>query len=385
MGEEPSLLIFGASARAAAFSALRAGLRPWCADLFADADLRARCATVRVPADVYPRGFLRLVDRELPGPWMYTGGLENRWQLVEEMARLRPLWGNGELVLRRARSPWLVAHLLREAGLPSLAVHPGPRDPGPGGRWLLKSWAGAGGRGIRFWDGAAKGRRMRPTAYFQEFVEGTPCAALYLGDGRRARLLGVTRQLVGEPWLHAAPFHYCGSLGPLPLGPDLRQLLDPLGDVLADRCFLRGLFGVDVILKGGVPWAVEINPRYTASVEVLEHATGVPALALHRQVFDPAAPASPEAIPVEPGFVGKAVLFARAALTFPDDGPWRAAVRSPGPLWEVPAFADVPDAGERIEAGRPVLSFFARAASAAACLEQLRQRAADLDSRLFGR
>jgi predicted ATP-grasp superfamily ATP-dependent carboligase len=383
LDEEPSLLIFGASARAAAFSALRAGLRPWCADLFADADLRARCPTVRVPGDVYPRGFLRLVDRELPGPWMYTGALENRWELVEAMTRHRPLWGNGELALRRARSPWLVAHLLREAELPSLAVHPGPHDPGPGGRWLLKSWAGAGGRGIRFWDGQTC--RVRPTAYFQEYVEGTPCAAVYVGDGRQARLLGVTRQLVGEAWLNAAPFHYCGSLGPLTPEPDLRGLLQRLGDVLADRCFLRGVFGIDFIGKDGFPWAVEVNPRYTASVEVLEHATGVPALALHRRVFDPTAPAHPQAVPVEPGIVGKAVLFAREPLTFPDDGPWLSAVRAPGPVWEVPAFADAPGAGERIEAGRPVLSFFARAASEAACLEELRVRAADLDSRLFGR
>ncbi len=38
MASPQHLLIFGASARAAAFSALRAGLQPWCADLFADAD-----------------------------------------------------------------------------------------------------------------------------------------------------------------------------------------------------------------------------------------------------------------------------------------------------------------------------------------------------------
>jgi len=36
--DEAQVLIVGASARAAAFSALRAGLRPWCADLFADLD-----------------------------------------------------------------------------------------------------------------------------------------------------------------------------------------------------------------------------------------------------------------------------------------------------------------------------------------------------------
>ena len=51
-----NLLIFGASTRAAAFSALRAGLRPWCADLFGDADLVSRCPTIRMPAGDYPHG-----------------------------------------------------------------------------------------------------------------------------------------------------------------------------------------------------------------------------------------------------------------------------------------------------------------------------------------
>src|SRR5689334_10586671 len=88
------LLIIGASARAAAFSALRAGLQPCCADLFADADLQAVCPVQRLPAGKYPQGFLELAGSERSGPWMYTGGLENRPGLVRRMAQLRPLWGN---------------------------------------------------------------------------------------------------------------------------------------------------------------------------------------------------------------------------------------------------------------------------------------------------
>src|SRR5919206_4940372 len=88
------LLIFGASTRAAAFSALRAGLRPWCADLFADADLQARRPAMRLPGK-YPDGFLDLVATELPGPWLYTGGLENHPPLVGRMERRRAPWGHG--------------------------------------------------------------------------------------------------------------------------------------------------------------------------------------------------------------------------------------------------------------------------------------------------
>ena len=54
MEQARQLILIGASVRAAAFSALRAGLRPWCADLFGDLDLRQRCPSVVVPAERYP-------------------------------------------------------------------------------------------------------------------------------------------------------------------------------------------------------------------------------------------------------------------------------------------------------------------------------------------
>src|SRR5438132_2283392 len=112
------LLIFGASTRAAAFSALRAGLRPWCADLFADRDLTARCPAVRVSASDYPRAFTELARQRLEGPWIYTGGLENRRKLVRQIAQLRPLWGNDDRALRLCRSPQFVTSLLSKEGLP---------------------------------------------------------------------------------------------------------------------------------------------------------------------------------------------------------------------------------------------------------------------------
>ncbi len=81
--------------------------------------------------------------------------------------------------------------------------------------------------------------------------------------------------------------------------------------------------------------------------------------------------------------IGKAILFARNDLHFPAEGPWMAELRSPKPLQELPGFADIPAAGERIEAGKPVLTFFAAADSPAACEDALRQIAADLDRWLF--
>jgi predicted ATP-grasp superfamily ATP-dependent carboligase len=148
---------------------------------------------------------------------------------------------------------------------------------------------------------------------------------------------------------------------------------------------MRGLFGVDFILRDNVPWPVEVNPRYTASVEVLEFALGLPVLCLHRQVFEPNAPNPPESLPTPSAWIGKAILFAAKEFIFPGDGPWQADLRRVRPLQSLLAFADIPKAGQRIESGWPVLTFFARAISQDACLDALWQIAADLDRRLFAR
>jgi len=377
------LLLFGASVRAAALSALRAGLRPWCADLFGDRDLRARCPTTLI--DHYPEGLVDLVAQAPAGPWMYTGALENRPRLIRQLSRRRPLWGNDVPVLSVVRSPQRVRQILTTAGLLCPAVFTTSPPPSSCDRWLVKPLAGAGGIGIRFGGGNALPRARRRKVYFQEFILGESGAALFLGEQGRGRLLGVTRQLVGETWLGAAPFRYCGSVGPLDVAPEVRTVLERIGDGLVEASGLRGLFGIDFVLREGIPWPVEVNPRYTASVEVLEYATGLRALALHRQVFARGEPGDIAPCAISDGVVGKAILFARSALTFPEEGPWMSSLHEPVPVEEMPAFADIPPAGQRIETGRPVLTFFARAADELSCLEALRRKAADLDTWLYGR
>ncbi len=266
------LLIIGASARAAAFSALRSGLHPWCVDLFADRDLQQRCDVMQLKGQ-YPQGFRRYLDSGQPGPWMYTGGLENWPKLVRQWSQLRPLWGNCDQALSASRNPEYVASQLRALDLPVPALHGSDHKPPADRRWLLKPRRGAAGSGIRYWT-ANDDPWDKRDLYCQEFIQGESLSLLYLGDSRTAQLLGATRQLVGESWLHAAPFHYCGSIGPLDSRLIEQPSLEKLGRLLASECCLKGLFGVDGVLQNGTFWPVEINPRYTASVEVLEHAKG---------------------------------------------------------------------------------------------------------------
>jgi predicted ATP-grasp superfamily ATP-dependent carboligase len=376
------LLILGASARAAAFSALRAGLRPWCVDLFADLDLLARCPVRRLTRN-YPRGFEAVIRADGPGSWMYTGALENYPRLIARWQQLRELWGVRSEGLRRARDPVSVARVLGDHDLPCPQTLLRP-PTGEGRRWLVKPRRGAGGAGIRAWapaDGPPPGR-----VSWQEYIDGQPAAAIYVSPiWNHVFFLGLTRQLVGIPWLHAAPFQYCGSIGPVRTRGQLRDELERVGKAvgigLGPR--LTGLFGVDGILAGGHFWPVEVNPRYTASVEVLEYATGRRHLAWHRSAFAPGDPDLLNEATSTSGFVGKAILYAPDDLTFPADGPWLSELRSPTPLDVAPDFADIPAPGEVIPRGRPVLTFFVSRAELDSCENALRVIADDLTRRLF--
>jgi predicted ATP-grasp superfamily ATP-dependent carboligase len=392
-----TILLVGASVRAAAFSAIRAGLRPWAIDLFADRDLTAVCPATAIPGRQYPAALADLARKAPPGPWLYTGAIENWPAVVDEIARDRPLWGNDAVCLRRVRDPFALADALRAADLPSPAVN--SPDERVTGQWVIKPIASGGGTGIRFVTGENSGRLRDPArpAYQQEFIDGESRGGVFVADASGSTLLGVTRQLVGELWVHAPPFRYAGNIGPVVLSPAEQAAWERLGTAVSVFAGLRGLFGIDAVMRDGLPWPVEVNPRYTASVEVLEYATGMRAMALHRAVFDGChahgfawarleAPCPRKAVGMAPeqiAIVGKAIWYAPRPLTVPADGPWDVEMCRLPDVASLPAFADIPPAGQRIATGRPVLTMFATGTSADECRRRLQSVAGELDAWLL--
>jgi predicted ATP-grasp superfamily ATP-dependent carboligase len=305
---------------------------------------------------------------------MYTGGLENHPALVDRIAAQRPLLGNSGAVLRAVRDPLRVAAELREAGLPHLEVGLSPLAEKP---CLRKPKHSCGGMRIEF---ARNASAAEPGGawYFQEYVAGEPAAAIYVAGNSRALLVGVTRQLVGESWTGALPFRYCGSLGPLSLAPERRAKYERLGACLAERFPLSGLFGVDVIENEAGIWPVEVNPRYTASVEILERASALSAVELH------AAACRGNAIPLRvnssaAGCFGKAVLFAQAEIFIGRELTDLVTCMNGRHAW--PAIADVPQVGTQIHAGQPIVSVFASGRENTHVMAELKRLASCLHTR----
>ena len=96
------VLIVGGSTRAAAWSAVRAGWQPICADLFADLDTH-QVAQV-IPVRDYPRSLPDDVASVEAEGWFYTGALENYPEIIEQLAQPNasygPLWGTTAAGLR---------------------------------------------------------------------------------------------------------------------------------------------------------------------------------------------------------------------------------------------------------------------------------------------
>ena len=363
------LIIVGASARAAAQSAARGGFAPYAADLFADEDLRACCPAVQVSG--YPAGLEDAAREFPPGSWMYTGGLENHPALVDRIARERPLLGHSGEVLRAVRDPLALAAALREAGLNHLETSLSPLAHT---RCLRKPKNSCGGMRIEFVDkwNAAK---SSGAWYYQAYAAGAPAAAIYIATNSQAVLLGVTRQLVGEAWTGARPFRYCGSLGPLALSDARRTAYEQLGACLAERFNLCGLFGVDVVENEAGIWPVEVNPRYTASVEILERACSLSAVALHAAAcassrHTPCAVAVPTTLAK---CHAKAVLFAQDDITIGREVADFISCANEGLAW--PTIADVPRYGAQIRSGQPVFSIFAAGGDVHETMQALRNLA----------
>ncbi|MFO0919962.1 MAG: ATP-grasp domain-containing protein, partial [Planctomycetaceae bacterium] len=190
-------------------------------------------------------------------------------------------------------------------------------------------------------------------------------------------LLMVSRQLIGLPEVAApGPFHYCGSLGPWPVTAAAKDELLRIGETLVDGLEYRGLLGVDLIWHDGRFWVVEVNPRYTASGELLDFATGKSAVGLHLSACGFETPGLRSSAPVDvlamsAICVGKLVLYADRRVVAPDLS-CGLALRGD---WSLPMIADIPQEGSSIPAGAPICTLFASADSAEACEVKLVRRA----------
>ena len=364
------VLIAGISTRALAASAARAGYRVTALDAFGDLDLR-RVADVITGRRGFEDGFEPLSAASavvgIPGGLAcYTSNFENYPAAVERLAGNRTLLGNRASVLRRVRDPLLLMNTLRELGF-SVPVtrSSAPSQRSAAGAWLLKPRRSGGGHGTRVWRPHQSVPRSH---YLQQRLAGCPGSILFAADGQRAVILAISRQIVGDPAMGARGFRYCGSLlGPpgllFPDQPQLAGIARHLASAVTKKFGVRGLNGIDFIAVDGIPIPIEVNPRYSASMELLERGGSVSIFEVHEQACRGALPGGgTESRQV----LGKAVVFARRNVVMRNTREWL----------EDTSLADIPHPGETIRRGRPICTVFGSGNEADSCYERLVRRAA---------
>ena len=363
------LLLAGITTRPMASSAARAGWAVTAVDAFGDLDLQACARVVVLPREVgFHPAAAAAAARGLPAAAVaYTSNFENHPAAVGALAAGRRLLGNPPGVLERVRDPVALMLVLRAGGFETPVTRTRPPRPGAGGprRWLLKPRRSGGGHGTSAWR---PGRAVRRHQYLQERIPGIPGSLVFLADGSRALPLALTRQIVGERRFGAGGFRYCGSLvggGELfPAEQLVRDRASAMAEAVTREFGLVGLNGIDFVARSGVPWPIEVNPRWSASMELLELPRGTPLFALHARAC---ARSLPRAGPRQPaGVRGKAVVFARRAVAAGDTRSWLADAH----------IADIPQPGARILRGRPICTVFASASTVSGCLRGLASRAA---------
>jgi predicted ATP-grasp superfamily ATP-dependent carboligase len=368
-----TLVLVGMNVRPLAQSAVKAGFEVVALDTFGFLDLpaQARCLSLEhdlgglVPAHPgsWHTRLVQAVRAQRAGSLAYSGGFESLPDLVAQMSVDHELLGNAPPSLRTVRDPSRLRDVVLSAGLETPQILPVGARPDPGVRWLRKPRKSGMGFGIEPWEGIVPDD---PETIVQRWVEGSPHSASFIANGHEAQIFAITHQLSGDPAFGAQGFAYVGNL--LIPNPEagLLDRLNVLARALTQAFGLVGLNGIDFVVHGEQVSILEVNPRYSASMELVEDALKVPLLAWHT------AGCRHQSLPLVPDrydrkVFGKAIVYARRDGTLPDTTHWLAR-----------GWRDVPHAGGPITTGLPICTVTAVGRDQEHCYAQLLAEADDV-------
>ncbi len=368
-----SLVLVGVNVRPLAQSAVAAGFDVVALDAFGLLDLPSRSRCLSLVSDL---GGLFLGD---PGSWhtrlaqavrsqrasslAYSGGFENFPDLVAEMSGDFELLGNEPASLRAVRDPSRLREVVCSIGMETPQILSPGTQPDPGLRWLRKPLKSGMGYAIEPWESTVPDD---PDYVVQRWVEGIPHSASFVANGHDAQVFAVTQQLSGDLAFGARGFAYVGNLLIPNPDADLMESLNVLATTLTQAFGLVGLNGIDFIVNGEHLSILEVNPRYSASMELAEEAEAWPLLLWHT------AGCRRQSLPVFPKrhdrkVFGKAIVYAQRDGRLPDTTRWLAKGRR-----------DVPHAGGPIHAGFPICTVTASGRDQQHCYAHLLAEADEL-------
>jgi hypothetical protein len=328
------VLIAGFATRHVAWSASKAGYAVYAVDHFCDQDL-----------SWYTKDRLKFGElEELPDRIEEMAGRHEFDFFVptsgaETIRTVIPLAGTDRTTAARLLNKLEVQRFFEGVGIP---VPPLAREEDV--PYIIKPRGGAGGWRnaiIRSQDDLMKWREESPGIgeILQKQVPGIPASVSCLADGKHAVAIAANEQVLrgGD----VSPFGFIGSITPLdhPLAERMKALA--VKAAAASGCV--GSVGVDFVL-GDDAWAIEVNPRFQATVDTIEASTGSSLFSLH---MDACRGQLPPKVPEPEHYVSRRILFAERDLVMKED------LSRFGPL-----IADIPWPGTFFEESQAVVSVF---------------------------
>jgi predicted ATP-grasp superfamily ATP-dependent carboligase len=379
------ILLVGISVRAMAESAVHSGYATIALDAFGDQDLRILSESYSLQHDfhtTYSPKALCEASRSLAFDAVaYTSNLENHADILARFTDSHRIIGNSPQAVQLVRHwPTLFAKLTQAGfSVPETIFAGDSREIDHRRQWLAKPLLSGGGHGIEF---VTPDNYCIPGFMLQEYIPGKPCSASFVSNGHESVLLGITEQLIGLHQFGSQGFRYCGNVLPLPElgepadGVKILEQANNLAAFLTQEYGLIGVNGMDFILKGDRVYLTEVNPRYSASMELIERAYELPIFHLHMQAILEGR--LPEfgfaALSKNRKFFGKAVLFAERNAGVPDTRSW--------PEQDI---RDVPLSGAKLPKGGPICTILTHNPTYNEALARLTDRAGMLKEEIYGK
>lgn len=371
MGEP--FLIIAHSARMLAQSIRRGGWQPIALDLFADLDTRLACrAWYRVPSRdgrFDPEALWEtiqtvLAEHQLQG-WVYGSGFDTLSNLIGQLARRCPLFGNRAEVARICTRPQEFFPLLDRLAIPYPEISwtaPSatlPQDGNGESGWLVKR-GGEGGLGVSIYQGECS------DGYYQRRLSGRVFTLAFLAGMGRVWWYGFNT-LYQADYNARCPFLFAGAINRAWLPAGVAQAVIGYALRLSRALDLCGLHGLDFMLDGDVPRVLELNPRPGAALGLWDTAWPLGLMAAQVRVCRGEQVMGFMPVPVQ----GFKIVFAQHEARIPAGWRW--------PDW----CADLTPPGTIVAEGAPVCSVTASGSSVARVEAQLEVRDAWVRRRLL--
>ncbi len=343
------IIIISTSARALAESASRAGYNVNVIDCFVDNDTKSVCNIIH-QVTYREDGFVEceLISRtqetlaSIPSARIILGtGFESEPELIDKLSLLAPTFSNTKETVSGIKDPFVLSKLLERHEI----AHPATQYDKPNTlkSFLIKKTAGQGGAHVKCIK--TSNSTITDAHYYQEFVAGDVLSALFLANGKEAKVLGFNQQLKSDDF-EELPFLYKGAIKLNKKNINNREVIENIINIITKESGLKGLCGLDYIMKeNGEVVVLEVNPRPPATFEL--HETQQSLFDLHLAAFDGKLSDIDDQEAVNMRHDAYTILYAKENLIISDGFEW--------PEWS----KDRPHAGSKIQVKFPVCTVHA--------------------------